>query len=98
MVQDGATVIIGGLRKEEKKVTDKQIPYLGRVPLIGPALFRNRDQDNETSELVVFITPHIIAGDTLVTGDEEALGGGIKPYREYQPLLEKRASGELLKP
>ena len=98
MVRDGATVIIGGLRKEEKKLTDKQIPYLGRVPLIGAALFRNRDQDNETSELVVFITPHIVAGDTLVTGDEEALGGGIKPYREYQPLLEKRASGELLKP
>ncbi|MBI4323467.1 MAG: hypothetical protein HY596_04235 [Candidatus Omnitrophica bacterium] len=98
MVQDGATVIIGGLRKDEKKVTDKQLPYLGRIPLIGPALFRDRDQDDETSELVVFITPHIVAGDTLVTGDEEALGGGIKPYREYQPLLEKRARVEPLKP
>ncbi len=98
MVQDGATVIIGGLRKDEKKVTDKQIPYLGRIPLIGPALFRDRDQDNETSELVVFITPHIITGETLVTGDEDALGGGIKPYREYQALLEKRTTGEPLKP
>lgn len=94
VVKDGTTVVIGGLRKEEKKVTDKQIPYFGRIPLIGGALFRDRDQDNETTELVVFLTPHIVAGDTLVTGDEDTFGGGIKPYREYKPLLEKPTAAE----
>ncbi len=88
MVQDGSTVIIGGLRKNEQQDTDKQLPYLSNVPIVGPALFKQRDQNHEKAELVVFITPHVIGGDKLITGQEDAFGGGIKPYREYAPLLD----------
>ena len=85
MVADGTTVILGGLRKEQKKFSDKQMPYLGHVPLIGSLLFKRADTDNELTELVVFITPHIVQGDELVTGDE---GGAIKEFRDYAPLLD----------
>lgn len=88
MVEDGSTVIIGGLRRNEQQDTDKQLPYLGHVPIVGPALFKQRDQNHAKAELVVFITPHIVGGDKLVTGQEEAFGGGIKPYRDYAPLLD----------
>lgn len=98
VVKDGTTVVIGGLRKEEKKKTDRQVPYLSRLPLIGGALFRDRDQDDETTELVVFLTPHIVHGDVLVTGDEETLGGGIKPFRDYKPLLDKPAASDTVIP
>ena len=87
VVKDGATVIIGGLQKREDATSDKQVPYLGHIPIIGPALFRTRNQDNERAELVVFITPHIIDGDKLITGDEGTFGGSVKSYREYSPLL-----------
>lgn len=88
LVEDGSTVIIGGLRRNEQQDTDKQLPYLGHMPIIGPAFFKQRDQNHTKAELVVFITPHIVGGDKLVTGQEEAFGGGIKPYREYAPLLD----------
>ncbi len=88
MVKDGTTVIIGGLRKNQKKFSNDQIPILGRIPLIGE-LFRQRDKADELAELVVFITPHIMEGDALLTGDEESLGLGVKPYRDYAPVVEK---------
>jgi type IV pilus assembly protein PilQ len=87
MVEDGTTVIIGGLRKNEEKFTNKQIPYLGRIPVVGPLLFKDTDRDDQLTELVVFITPHIITGEELVTGDEQASSRGFKSYRDYQPLL-----------
>ena len=89
MVADGMTVVLGGLRKDEKKYSDKQIPYLGRVPLLGPVLFKQRDEDNELTELVVFITPHIVHGQDFVTGDE---GGQLKGYRDYAPVLSDHPS------
>ncbi|MBI4313193.1 MAG: type II secretion system protein GspD [Candidatus Omnitrophica bacterium] len=87
MVKDGVTVIVGGLAKDQKQHTNDQIPLMGRIPVIGE-LFRQRDKDNERTELVVFITPHVVTGDALVTGKEEAFGGGIKPYRDYVPVLD----------
>jgi type II secretory pathway component GspD/PulD (secretin) len=86
LVKDGSTVIIGGLRKDQKKFANDQIPFLGGIPVIGE-LFKQRDKDDELTELVVFITPHIVSGDLLVTGDEPALGARIKPYRSYEPVL-----------
>lgn len=86
MVLDGTTIIIGGLRKDEKKYSNDQVPVLGRIPILGE-IFKQRDQDGEKAELVVFITPHILAGDQLVTGDEKGMAGTIKPYRDYPPLL-----------
>jgi type II secretory pathway component GspD/PulD (secretin) len=61
---------------------------LGRIPLLGPLAFRNRNQENEMAELVVFITPHIVEGDQLVTGDEKAFGGGVKAFRPYESMAE----------
>jgi len=86
LVKDGSTVIIGGLRKDQKKFENDEVPLLAKVPLIGE-LFRQRDRDDELTELVVFITPHVVEGDLLVTGDEKAFGGAVKPYRDYQPVL-----------
>ena len=37
-----------------------------------------------TSELIIFITPHIVEGDRLITGDEEEFGGKMKDYRSYE--------------
>jgi general secretion pathway protein D len=90
VVKDGATVIIGGLRKNQEATVDSQVPLIARLPLIGE-LFRQKNNADTVAELVVFITPHIMTGEELVTGDEEQFGGGVKSYRMYAPLLDHHA-------
>jgi type IV pilus assembly protein PilQ len=86
MVEDGTTVIIGGLRKNEKKTSDQSIPYLGQVPMVGKLFFTRVDRDDQLTELVVFITPHIVGGAELVTGDEQRSSSGFKSFRDYAPV------------
>ncbi len=93
VVMDGRTVIIGGLRKNERLESDAQVPYMGKLPLIGNLFFRKKTKDNELAELVVFITPHIVHGDTLVTGDETPQDTPIKTYRDYQSLFPDSGEG-----
>jgi type II secretory pathway component GspD/PulD (secretin) len=89
VVADGTMVVLGGLRKNEKKSSNKQIPYLGHVPILGPLFFKDTDRDDTLTELVVFITPHVIQGDELVTGDEP---GHLLGYRDYAPVLSDQPS------
>lgn len=68
MVKDGATVMIGGLIEESIQENTREVPYLSRIPLLGH-LFKSKtrgsgDSSNpEKTELVIFLTPHIISGD-----------------------------------
>ncbi len=89
MVKDGATIIIGGLRKEEKTSSSEQLPFLGKIPLLG-FLFRSGSNKTERTELLVMLTPHIISGDVLTTGDEREFGTKPgKEYKEYPSFTEK---------
>jgi len=93
MVKDGATIIIGGLRKDEKTSSSEQVPYLSNIPIIG-TLFKSSSGKTERTELLVMLTPHIVSGDVLVTADErdfERKPG--KDYKDYKSL----ASQELTK-
>jgi type IV pilus assembly protein PilQ len=92
MVADGTTVVLGGLRKNEKKFSDEQIPYLGHIPLLGPLLFKRNDRDDQLTELVVFLTPRIVDGTRLVTGDEPSVG--FFGYRGYAPIVGDPAIGD----
>jgi len=59
MVKDGETVVLGGLMKDVKSKTIRKVPLLGDIPLLG-YLFRSKERSNKKTELVVFITPHIL--------------------------------------
>ncbi len=79
MVKDGNTIIIGGLIKDESKRDTQQIPVLGSIPYLG-TLFKHVKEENEKSELVVFLTPHIIDPDeNMVDFDKKKL----KPMKGY---------------
>ncbi|HBG61094.1 MAG: hypothetical protein A2Y03_11530 [Omnitrophica WOR_2 bacterium GWF2_38_59] len=62
MVKDGVTIVIGGLIKEEKIRTTKKVPLLGNIPFLGNA-FKNESDKVSKTEIVLFLTPHIISGD-----------------------------------
>jgi len=72
LIENGQTVVLGGLRKKEVTKQVNKIPLLGDLPLIGAA-FRFEGEDTTTSELVVFITPRIIEKPVLTEMDKRQL-------------------------
>lgn len=60
-LRDGETIVLGGLVNEYKKATISKLPILGSIPLLG-RLFQNRTSQDETSELMIYITPHVYYG------------------------------------
>jgi type IV pilus assembly protein PilQ len=59
-VEDGGTVSIGGIYESQDRDDVTRVPLLGKIPLLG-ALFRHRAVREQRSELVIFITPRIVA-------------------------------------
>ncbi len=59
-VNDGETVALGGLLKEDEIKTVKKVPLLGSIPLIGSLLFTNKSVEKSTTDLIILITPHIL--------------------------------------
>ncbi len=59
LVENGQTIVLGGVYQEDKRNTVTRIPFFGSLPLIG-YLFRNTNNMNERQELLIFITPKIV--------------------------------------
>ncbi|MEE8283195.1 MAG: type IV pilus secretin PilQ family protein, partial [candidate division NC10 bacterium] len=61
LVDNGATVVIGGVRKSTESISEDRVPFLGTIPILG-WLFKRRSENlaPETVELLIFITPTII--------------------------------------
>jgi len=58
-LRDGETAIIGGLISEETGETERRVPVLGKIPLVGAA-FRSRANLRARTELVIFLTPRLV--------------------------------------
>ena len=59
ILQDGQTMVIGGLRKEKTSTGESGVPLLKKIPLLG-GLFRKEYRSNDMEELLIFITPRIV--------------------------------------
>jgi len=71
---DGHTVIIGGLMQNEKSENVSKVPLLGDIPGLG-ILFRRTVKTSSKTELIIFLTPHIVQNPTqmdLVTEQGKA--------------------------
>lgn len=60
MVENGGTVVLGGIYQQTERNTTSKVPLLGDVPVLG-YLFRTNSRTNDKTELLVFITPKIVA-------------------------------------
>jgi general secretion pathway protein D len=58
-VDDGNTVVLGGLVDDRFMQNDQRVPGLSRIPFLG-ALFRNRSKDKQKTSLMVFLRPKIV--------------------------------------
>jgi len=64
LVKDGDTVVIGGLYRRTIQSSRTGVPGLSSIPVIG-WLFRRDRANDESDELLIFLTPRIIRDDTL---------------------------------
>ncbi len=59
LVENGGTVVIGGIfERSENRVVNK-VPLLGDIPILGH-IFRNSTREDDKRELLVFVTPRIL--------------------------------------
>ncbi|HEV8382862.1 MAG TPA: secretin N-terminal domain-containing protein [Gemmatimonadales bacterium] len=62
LVRNGQTIVIGGLRDQQKDVTQRGVPILSGIPIIG-GLFGSADRKANRTELYLFLTPRILKTD-----------------------------------
>jgi len=76
-VQDGDTIAIGGAIDETNSVSTGGIPVLNRIPVLG-ALFGTRSYSKERTELIVFMTPHVIYDSNQMVDASDELKDRMK--------------------
>jgi len=60
LLDNGETVVIGGIYEQDRNDTVTQVPFLGDIPLLG-WLFKNKEFKDNKTELLIFLTPRILA-------------------------------------
>ncbi|UCE90689.1 MAG: type IV pilus secretin PilQ [Pseudomonadota bacterium] len=59
LVDNGETIVLGGVYEQTKQQNINRVPFFGDLPVIG-ALFRQKFESDEKSELLIFVTPKIV--------------------------------------
>ncbi len=99
MVQDGGTVLIAGLISAENTQSSRRIPGLGDIPILG-LLFKSTDTERKNTEIILFITPHILKDEeepTLVLDREQTPLTPLEKHwveAKHHQILKERAIAE----
>ena len=67
LIDDGETVVLGGIFQTDRNFATEKTPLLGNLPLLGH-LFRRTFERDDKQELLIFITPHILAPGAATGG------------------------------
>ena len=59
LVNDGQTVVLGGILETERRDAETKVPWLGDVPVLG-RLFKTTSKTDNKDELLIFVTPRIL--------------------------------------
>ncbi len=88
VVNDGETVVIAGLTTKEETETETGVPLLKDIPIIG-YLFKHTATTSRKRDLIIFVTPHIVAqanrGEELAKYDLKELKDSDGVYGDYSP-------------
>jgi general secretion pathway protein D len=80
-IQDGDTIAIGGIIDEQSTLVEGGIPLLHRIPVLGNA-FGSHTYGKSRSELIIFITPHVIYDSNQMLDATDELKGRLKILRK----------------
>ncbi|MEQ1947362.1 MAG: type II secretion system secretin GspD [Bryobacteraceae bacterium] len=81
-VQDGDTIAIGGIISEDTSSATAGIPGLIHIPVLG-ALFGTKTYNKNRSELIIFMTPHVILDESDLVDASNELKDRVKKLRRY---------------
>ncbi len=65
LVENGGTVVIGGIFQQTESNAEQRVPLLGDIPYLG-ALFRNSSRSTQRRELLIFLTPKVVSDRTAL--------------------------------
>ena len=74
-IYDGHTVAVGGLMREDVQNVEDKVPILGDLPLVG-RLFQTKSENHIKSNLIIFVTAHIIDATGQRVQQSSVIGGG----------------------
>ncbi|MCP4649084.1 MAG: hypothetical protein GY853_03225 [PVC group bacterium] len=98
LIKGGKTIIIAGLRKDEKSKIVRRVPIFSKIPLLGK-LFQTKIDIVNRTELLIMVTPQIITGDALEMMDSKPIGApDVKDIKEYGELEKRRKELETYQP
>lgn len=92
IVQDGHTLVLGGIISTRTQQTRSGLPYLSKIPILG-YLFGTTTDEDERNELLLMVTPHVVGSHDeadLLTAEYESR------VAELQRLIETRADRKKL--
>jgi type IV pilus assembly protein PilQ len=65
LIENGGTVVIGGIYIQQDRDTVTKVPLLGDIPVLGH-LFKNTARTNDKTELLIFLSPKIVNDKVVV--------------------------------
>ena len=80
-LEDGDTIAIGGIILQSSSVATTGIPLLDRIPYIG-GIFGNKSYSTQRTELIIFLTPHVIYDTTQIADATEELRSRMKNLKK----------------
>ena len=80
-MNSGSTIVIGGLIRDDKTTIEKKIPFVGDLPLVG-GLFRFQRDRLQKTNLLIFITPHVMGSQKDMEQITERKREEMKPALE----------------
>ncbi len=83
VVKDGHTIVIGGLIEDDVTDSDTKVPCLGDLPLLG-YLFRSSTNSTGKTNLMIFLTPHIVTNPTEAADLSEGKFETFEDFKRYE--------------
>ena len=89
VVDSRQTIIIGGLFRDDADASEQKIPCLGDIPLLGKLFGRTIDNSRKTN-LVIFLTPHIVRTAEDLKRIKEQIGGEFRSFKTSKTSRARR--------
>jgi general secretion pathway protein D len=84
-IQDGEVIALGGLIRDNRTDIKTGLPLLSRIPLLGPLLFGNINNDDERTELIVLLQPKVVKNVDDARAVTEELRDKLQSLRALLP-------------
>ena len=89
IVQDGHTLVIGGIISERKEQSRTGLPFLSKIPILG-YLFGSTTDKTTKRELIIMVTPHVVANHDEADALTQEYKGRVKELRRRIDKTEKK--------